>query len=200
MSNLSVNAPSYYRARYYDPSAGRFLSEDPFWGNGDHTPYSYVRNNPINYIDPSGMVPENSCECKGSSGGIRVAAKCCTNAPPVSPDEAVAPPYDPCFSYMFVNANFMFRHGGGSGWGNAVRGCLLCAYKYGSNSSAAHAFCYAEGSRQTRKWRDPVTPGMLSANYGLFRAVGGAAASLVDQGYDYVRSRGKRPFPCLNVK
>ena len=44
----------YHRARYYDPVAGRFISEDPilFWGGLDF--YTYVRNNPVTYLDPSG--------------------------------------------------------------------------------------------------------------------------------------------------
>ncbi|MBY0516246.1 MAG: RHS repeat-associated core domain-containing protein [Bacteriovoracaceae bacterium] len=46
------------RARYYDPSSGRFLSEDPigFLG-GDYNLYRYVGNNPILKVDPSGENP-----------------------------------------------------------------------------------------------------------------------------------------------
>jgi len=47
----------YYRARYYNPSAGRFISKDPIGFNGgDVTLYGYVGNNPVNYVDPSGKV------------------------------------------------------------------------------------------------------------------------------------------------
>ncbi len=46
----------YYRARYYDPKIGRFISEDPIqWRGGDSNFYAYVRNNPVNYLDPSGL-------------------------------------------------------------------------------------------------------------------------------------------------
>lgn len=45
----------YYRARYYDPKLGRFVSEDPIqWFGGDNF-YSYVRDNPVNRVDPWGM-------------------------------------------------------------------------------------------------------------------------------------------------
>jgi len=45
----------YYRARYYDPSAGRFLSEDPIQFGGGPNFYVYVGNGPIGRIDPLGL-------------------------------------------------------------------------------------------------------------------------------------------------
>ncbi|NEQ42461.1 MAG: RHS repeat-associated core domain-containing protein [Leptolyngbya sp. SIOISBB] len=45
----------YYRARYYDPAVGRFLSEDPIgFDAGDANLYRYVFNSPTNYTDPTG--------------------------------------------------------------------------------------------------------------------------------------------------
>ncbi len=48
----------YYGARYYDPAIGRFLSPDtvlPSLTDGQTlNRYSYVRNNPIVYVDPTG--------------------------------------------------------------------------------------------------------------------------------------------------
>jgi RHS repeat-associated protein len=45
----------YYRARYYDPNAGRFLTEDRigFAGDGPNF-YAYTLNDPINWVDPLG--------------------------------------------------------------------------------------------------------------------------------------------------
>ncbi|NLB61821.1 MAG: RHS repeat-associated core domain-containing protein [Clostridiales bacterium] len=43
----------YLRARYYDPSIGRFVSEDS--AHDGYNWYAYCANNPIRYIDPSGM-------------------------------------------------------------------------------------------------------------------------------------------------
>ncbi|WP_428743770.1 RHS repeat-associated core domain-containing protein, partial [Sulfurimonas sp.] len=46
----------YYRARYYDPTIQRFLSKDPIeFLSGDYNFYRYVGNDPLNFIDPSGM-------------------------------------------------------------------------------------------------------------------------------------------------
>jgi len=45
---------SYYRARYYDPQAGRFLQEDELGFDAGINFYPYVLNNPLNWIDPYG--------------------------------------------------------------------------------------------------------------------------------------------------
>lgn len=47
----------FYRARYYDPNSGRFMSEDPIGFAGeDINLYRYVGNNPINGTDPLGTL------------------------------------------------------------------------------------------------------------------------------------------------
>jgi len=45
----------YYRARYYDPALGRFISRDPAGMPNGVNRYAYVNNNPINFTDPSGL-------------------------------------------------------------------------------------------------------------------------------------------------
>jgi RHS repeat-associated protein len=49
----------YYGARYYDPSIGRFISADTIVPNPANPQslnrYSYCINNPLKYIDPTGM-------------------------------------------------------------------------------------------------------------------------------------------------
>jgi RHS repeat-associated protein len=45
----------YYRARYYDSTAGRFVSEDPIRFRGGIDFYAYTYNNPLNWIDPFGL-------------------------------------------------------------------------------------------------------------------------------------------------
>jgi len=52
---------TYLRARYYDPSIGRFLSRDPFAGFSSSplslNRYGYVENNPTTVTDPDGRCP-----------------------------------------------------------------------------------------------------------------------------------------------
>ena len=49
----------YMRARYYDASVGRFVSEDPKgFDGGDVNLYAYVRGNPVMFIDPLGLCPQ----------------------------------------------------------------------------------------------------------------------------------------------
>lgn len=47
----------YYRARYFDPQTGRFVSEDPILLQVLENGYSYAWNEPSTYSDPSGFDP-----------------------------------------------------------------------------------------------------------------------------------------------
>ena len=62
----------YYRARYYDPTLGRFLQRDPIgYGDGMNL-YAYVGNNPMNWIDPLGLCKQGKCinsDVSGYTGG-----------------------------------------------------------------------------------------------------------------------------------
>lgn len=47
----------YYGARYYDPQTSIFISVDPLTEQ-TMTPYQYTYQNPVRYIDPTGMAAE----------------------------------------------------------------------------------------------------------------------------------------------
>jgi RHS repeat-associated protein len=49
----------YYRARWYDPDQGRFISEDPLGLKGGVNLFGYVANNPARFSDPGGLCPQN---------------------------------------------------------------------------------------------------------------------------------------------
>lgn len=42
--------------RYYNPTIGRYLTPDPIGLDGGINLYAYVQNDPVNYIDPYGLV------------------------------------------------------------------------------------------------------------------------------------------------
>jgi RHS repeat-associated protein len=44
----------YLLARYYDPTTAQFLTRDPAAAS-TRVPYSYVRGNPVNLLDPAGL-------------------------------------------------------------------------------------------------------------------------------------------------
>jgi len=58
----------YYRARYYDPQIGRFISEDPMAFGAGTNFYIYVENSPVTKYDPTGLA---TCDyyIKGEPGG-----------------------------------------------------------------------------------------------------------------------------------
>ncbi len=55
----------YYGSRYYDPLLGRFAQADTVVSNPGNPQsfnrYSYVLNNPLRYVDPTGYVPDPAC-------------------------------------------------------------------------------------------------------------------------------------------
>jgi RHS repeat-associated protein len=64
------NSLDYMHARYYNPTAARFLSVDPAgWDNGlpqSFNRYSYALNNPIRYTDPDGRCTDPvTCVAEG---------------------------------------------------------------------------------------------------------------------------------------
>jgi len=63
----------YSNARWYDPTLGRFLTEDPVRDGINW--FAYVNNNPLAYTDPTGLDPWTSSNYKKDpSGGLNSPA------------------------------------------------------------------------------------------------------------------------------
>ncbi|MFC2018020.1 RHS repeat-associated core domain-containing protein [Chloroflexota bacterium] len=72
----------FYNARYYDATIGRFISADsivPDWTNPQsYNRYSYVLNNPLKYVDPTGhasigfTIPGTDIEVGVGTDGVKV--------------------------------------------------------------------------------------------------------------------------------
>jgi RHS repeat-associated protein len=96
----STTALQYLRARYYDPTAGRFLSRDPFAGLAgvpqSLNRYPYVLNNPVLYRDPYGYwglgdVVDKARDVGGAIGcGIKTGAEATAQVADWARDQAVS--------------------------------------------------------------------------------------------------------------
>ncbi|NEQ54212.1 MAG: RHS repeat protein, partial [Leptolyngbya sp. SIO3F4] len=68
----------YYRARYFDPAVGTFVSEDPLgFDAGDANVYRYVSNQPLTFIDPYGTIQWGTVareSTKAAAAGLTVVA------------------------------------------------------------------------------------------------------------------------------
>jgi RHS repeat-associated protein len=88
----------YYRARFYSPVTGRFISEDPIgFSGGTANLYEYTGSSPTQFTDPLGLRPQ------------------CPGCDLVGPDNACTRPcckaHDECFS---ANNCAMWSRFGGS--------------------------------------------------------------------------------------
>jgi RHS repeat-associated protein len=58
---VDANGLIFLRARYYNPSQGRFFQLDP--SRQETNPYQYGLSNPVNYLDPSGLCSYSDTKC-----------------------------------------------------------------------------------------------------------------------------------------
>jgi RHS repeat-associated protein len=74
----SESNTAHAQFRQYSPAQGRWMSPDPYSGSYDPTNpqsmnrYSYVLNNPLSFVDPSGLSncppADSTCDSEGDSG------------------------------------------------------------------------------------------------------------------------------------
>lgn len=100
----------FYRARYYDPSVGRFLSEDSLrFSSEAFNFYDYVSNNPLVFSDPSGNKKIHGKWCGPNWTGGRKETYIPSHdvlgyyAPPIDPVDSSCRNHDQCYSRCRAN-------------------------------------------------------------------------------------------------
>jgi len=66
----------YMRARAYDPKTAQFLTVDPI-SKLTRAPYYYASDNPVNHVDPTGLLTFGICVSGEIALGIRVGVSAC---------------------------------------------------------------------------------------------------------------------------
>lgn len=98
----------YYRARYYDPKLGRFVSRDPIGFEGSEwNLYAYANPGPLRHADPSGMNLATSDGPQSHEGHITWYGNYCGlgNGPsngqphplPIDPVDNACQQHDDCY-------------------------------------------------------------------------------------------------------
>src|SRR5437016_6950612 len=76
----SLTGLLHYRARWYDPQLGRFISEDPIGLAGGINSFAYVRNNPARFTDPSGLCTQNTAPTQAQTNARNLLGECRVHA------------------------------------------------------------------------------------------------------------------------
>ena len=159
----------YYRARYYDPMVGRFISEDPIgFSAGDTNLYRYVNNSPTNFTDPSGEWA-NFAIGAAIGAGLDLGVQLWQNGGDFSKIK-----WD-----SVLISGISGAIGGGIGGALLKQGTSLAA-RTALNAGVGFNLGYY-GKMGENAWRgEDLTQGTMQA--GIFGGLGGAAGELIPAG------------------
>jgi RHS repeat-associated protein len=118
----------FYRARYYHPMLGRFVSRDPLnFAEGPNL-YQYVRTNPAIYVDPNGTTQDPPCGC------------CKVQKYFIPERELFGPYYGNWCGGNWSGGQIPSRHGGQMGTAPPIDSLDACCKR--------HDFCYDRCAKQ----------------------------------------------------
>lgn len=160
----------YLRARYYDPSIGRFLSRDPVL---TEPPYAYVRNNPVMLVDRDGQFAVLPIIAGAAIGAVVSGA-----------------------TYALTTKDFNLAHFGATAAGGAVAGAAvpfvwaaagagLLTVGAGGTAGAATAVSMEVGAfvgLNTYLAKQAISGEEVSGSEAMFEAVMGGLSSYIGGG------------------
>jgi RHS repeat-associated protein len=146
----------FYRARYYDPTIGKFIEEDPLGFASGINFYRYVDNRPTNFTDPYGWCP---CVGAGHAHDPTYYAALGQSADPIVNDINL---------YEFRRGGSLDAQAQGAdpSYANYVFGVYMNAAGYSLSTTLAAANLYARARSHYSKNvpMDPSYPSTPAAN------------------------------------
>lgn len=153
----------YDRARYLDPSTGRFLSEEPMAYAGRTSIYDYVDGNPTTYTDPSGntKIYGNWCGPDWTGGRVEEYNPKHIYLPPIDNVDYVCMQHDMCYYHcradypcnrgdrqncMRVCDKKFIRDEPNTAWGNVIRWGITHLNKNPDPGTNEHRGCKTKGT------------------------------------------------------
>ncbi len=132
----------FYRARYYSPTWGRFISEDPLgFSTGEFDLYTYVRNNPLNFVDPTGEDLTSFGQKLGKLGNVVIFCAKFFGHGPGRGSGGVPPPPPPPPVSAPAGGGAGIGSGGGDGGGGGEGGG-----GEGGGGGGAGEICFVAGT------------------------------------------------------
>jgi RHS repeat-associated protein len=177
-------------ARMYDPALGRFLSPDPLtqpYNPQNLSAYSYTDNNPINYIDPSGLGKLGGYSNPDGSGGDSCDGWDNCNGSDTRPSGGgggggggpqVAPDGQPIIGGIrILTPRELQARGSGSSYGEQLRAWAqgLCDHNPGEHKT----FCEV-AHRAGLVWQNSEDPWGITATYHCLTGRGECGKALVE--------------------